>query len=426
MTEGRRKIGRGGEHAARTFGQPTAERALAISTVVNMTGSGAYGVALTLFLVQASGFTVSTAATVILLSSLGGKIASLAFGSVVDRYGGKATYIGTKLVCSVAMTAVLLSPSPAVTTASLLGYSLAAGIGGAGRNVLIRDTIRDQVKIFRARLRRLASVGYVIGGLLAAAALGFDADVGARACLLLNGLSCLACVAAIAPLTSRRRDPESTGHQASPRTSVRELLTSRGQVPFLTACMVFSLITPVLTFAVPIWVVDHVYPMDAWPVGLLIVTNDIVVILLQVPIGRIADRGARPMVLLVVAGAVLALALVVLGATSLVEGPLTLALVWAGVVVLSVAEVVFAAATTEVLYSETLAPHLSRTTPLFTLACTAGEAAGPLLLASVALTASGVGWLVVASGVAACAVVLATLGHRADPTLAVRAAPAGA
>jgi MFS family permease len=255
----------------------------------------------------------------------------------------------------------------------------------------------------------LANTGIVLGSSVAAAALAWDVPRGAVACMAVNAVSCFACaglVVAAVPATGPEH-PVPTGTEkgqiGSSTVSVWRLLFRPRLATFLVVSAVFSLMTPVLTYAVPLWISQYTYPHDAWPVGILVATNAVIVIVLQVPVGRLVDRRDRPDAVMVVAGVTLGVGLATAGASALVSGQLSLVVVWLAVVLVSLAEVLFSAATTELLFAPEMASHLSRTSSLFTFACAVGEAVGPALLLAVALRPAAVGWFAVAAAVWACA-----------------------
>ncbi|MEU2110101.1 MFS transporter [Streptomyces sp. NPDC019507] len=390
----------------------TPRRALGWATLVNMTGSGAYIAGLTVFLVQTRSVSVAAAAACIFVSTLGGKFGALPFGSVIDRLGGRTTYVSTKVVGGLATAALLTVSSPIVITGCLIVYGLFSAVGGSGRNLVIRDIAPTDAKIYRARLRSMANTGIVLGSSIAAVALAWDVPRGAAACIAVNAASCLACagiVVACVPRTVPERTMATGAGESKTTTpeavSVWRLLARPRLASFLMVSAVFSLMTPVLTYAVPLWVSEYTYPHDAWPVGILVGTNAVIVIVLQVPVGRIVDRRDQPDAVMVLAGVMLGAGLTSAGASALLSGPLALVVVWLAVVLTSLAEVLFSAATTELLFAPELASHLSRTSSLFAFACAVGEAVGPALLLAVALRPSAVGWLAVAAMVWACALI---------------------
>ena len=390
-------------------GWVTPRRALGWATLVNMTGSGAYIAGLTVFLVQTRNASAAAAAACILVGTLGGKFGALPFASVIDRLGGRTTYVSTKVVSGLAMAALLTVSSPIAITGFLIIYGLFSAVGGSARNVIIRDIAQTETKIYRAKLRSLANTGIVLGSSVAAAALAWDVARGAVACVAVNAVSCLACAGLVVsgvPATGREQHRSISvdeGQSTYQAVSVWRLLARPKLTIFLAVSSVFSLITPVLTFAVPLWISQYTYPHDAWPVGILVGSNAVVVIVLQVPVGRFIDRRDRPELVMMLAGGTLGAGLVTAGTSALVPGPLSLAIVWLAVILVSLAEVLFSAATTELLFAPEMARHLSRASSLFTFACAVGEAVGPALLLAVVLRPSAIGWFVVSGVVWVCA-----------------------
>ncbi len=390
-------------------GRLTPRRSLGWATLVNMAGSGAYVAGLTVFLVQTRSVSAAVAAACILISTLGGKFGALPFASMVDRLGGRTTYVSSKVVSGIAAAALLVASSPVLMTGCLIVYGLFSAVGGTARNLIIRDIARTETKVYRAKLRSLANTGIVLGSSVAAAALAWDVTRGAAICMALNAVSCVACsilVATRIPATTLPPPEHPSTNQAQtsrPTASVWRLLVRPRLTVFLAISAIFSVMTPVLTFAVPLWVSGYVYPRDAWPVGILVATNAIIVIAFQVPVSRYVDQRYRSEAVMVLAGVMLGSGLAVAGASALVSGPLSLVFVTFAVILVSLAEVLFSAATTELLFAPDMASHLTRTSSLFNFACAVGEAVGPILLLAIVLRPAAIGWFAIAAAMWACA-----------------------
>ncbi|MFD4432830.1 MFS transporter [Nocardia sp. NPDC058497] len=382
-------------------------RTLEIATVLNMSGSGAYIAVVAVFLVYTRDISPTAAAICILVSTLGGKLGALPLSGLPNRFGGRATYTATKLLAAISMAAVLFASNVVMTGGLLLIYSMVSTVGGAARNLLIRDIAATDSAVFRARLRSLGNTGVVIGSLFSAGALAWDSKVGPLACVAINAISCLACAAVVFGLripAGQVVDPPEKPDETRPATSLRRVLSYPGTLRFLCVTAVFSLIGPIMTYAIPLWVIEFSFPRDSWPVGALIATNAVIVIAFQVPVGRFLSSRAEPGAMLVVSGALLAASCIVLAVSALISFSVSLAIVWAAVTIISLAEVAFAAATTEFLFSPAVAAHLSRTSTLVTIAASIGEALGPSLLLVLCLRQSPAGWLVLAVLVAMLAV----------------------
>jgi MFS family permease len=157
--------------------RPSTTTALYASTVANMLGSGAYIAALAIFLTQARSQSAAAAASAILIGTLGGKAGALKLSRRVDLLGGRRTYLTTKLITGASMVLLAFASSTFVIIAALLLYGLFSAVGGAARNMMIRDLKGEKAAMFRARLRSLANVGIVLGTLLAAGLMSADSSV---------------------------------------------------------------------------------------------------------------------------------------------------------------------------------------------------------------------------------------------------------
>ncbi|MEU6407058.1 hypothetical protein [Streptomyces sp. NPDC046985] len=111
----------------------------------------------------------------------------------------------------------------------------------------------------------------------------------------------------------RARLAQRDGQAASHALSVWRLPARSGLAVFLAVSAVFSLMTPVLTYAVALWISRYTYPHDAWPVGIPVTTNAVIVIVQQVPVGRTVDRRERPEAVTVPAGVTLGAGLTTVG-----------------------------------------------------------------------------------------------------------------
>jgi MFS family permease len=310
-------------------------RLLAVSWLVKTVGSGLYLPTSTLYFTRVAGLPVPEVATGLAIAggvALGGAVP---LGRIADRVGPRRVY-GALLVIQFALMASLTTvrtfgPFLVVIVLFLLaeqGSTAARGalVAGAGEGA---ERIR-----FRAYLRVVTNIGVTVGAGVAALAIQAGTPAAYRTLLLCTALTY---VAAAVPLWWLPRDDGSGTRAADPADSAWRVLRDKRYVAVTVICGVLSLQTPVLSFAVPIWIVDHT---SAPPVlvSAVVVVNAVLVVLFQVRASRGAEDPARAARLCLRAGLALLLSCGLMAVTAVAPPAPVVGLLLLFAVVLTVGE----------------------------------------------------------------------------------------
>lgn len=320
--------------------------------------------------------------------------------AVADRHGTWRVAVigsGLQIVAIVAMGAV----------SGLWSYVLLLGVLTVVRRVM--DTLRTVLTLNitssvgavhrRAAMRSISNAGLAAGGALAIVPL----TIGGRAGLVCAAAMYAATAVITMALTVRLRGACDVGASLGAPQSLRAKYAIRQALsdwPFLLAMAtvtVLSLADTVLTFGLPLWIV-HRRVAPAWAMGPVLLTNTVLVVVLQ---ARLVAGGDTILTLkrgFWRAGAALGAGLSVFAATAMsnVSAAASVALLIAGTAALSVGEVYFAAATWGI--PHLLAPRGAENSYQGAASAVTAlrDVAGPWLVSALLVNASGWAWLTAA------------------------------
>ncbi len=234
-------------------------------------------------------------------------LSGLVAGPLTDHYGRKP----------------LMLAALAGSSASFLGFSLVGGIAGylavsaahgfvgwsmfeASRNAMVADVTLPGMRSRAFGLVRVGgNVGWALGPMVAGLASAAAGGSGAVYPRLFVGTSVLTALVALAlAISIRESRPVLEESKASGESSGR-LRTALSDGPFLVLLGIGVLLYYIFTQdwqALPIYAKNFVGVADGW-IGFLLGANGLMVILFQLPVSYLIDRGSRVVALL--AGALL-------------------------------------------------------------------------------------------------------------------------
>ena len=281
------------------------ERALAAAVFVSLIGTGSYINTSALFFTRAVHLPVAQVGIGLTISGLVGLAAGIPAGRLADRWGPKRTWIVSLSAEALTMASFVfvhgfwwfvpvacLSAAAAVTSAAALAP-------------VVRQLAGTEATRLRSQLRALGNLASSAGLVGAAVAVQLDSRPAYLALVLGNAASFAGCALLACRLPSI---------PAIARPPGRARWIALRDRPFVAVTLldsVLSLQYPVLTFALPLWVVDHTHaprwmaPADAF-------LNTVLCALLQVRASRgvngpaAAGRAARNASFLLCAAFVLA------------------------------------------------------------------------------------------------------------------------
>ncbi|MCQ8773900.1 MFS transporter [Streptomyces telluris] len=385
---------------------PGPGRQLALLTLVQSVGLGAFLSSSALFLTGVAGLSSGQVGTGLSLAGVCGALASTLAGAAAGRFGTRVP-----LALTYAATAVLFVLYG--TVGSYLGFLLlACGISiGEGAAEPLRATLvhalsrGTRASLLRAQMRSVLNIGFIAGSGLATLALLAGTREAFLGVFLGNACAHVCC----ALLTLRLRPPqEDVPPPAQPgsRRSGRAFTDVR----FLLLTLVNGALEVhqvVVTVIVPLWIVTSTRA-PAWLNAVLLVLNTVVIIATQVRVGRRIDTLASAGAMQVRGGILLGVSCCA-AALSAVPGvalPVTALVVSA--LVLAVGELCQVASALQLSYDLPPPGRQAEYQGVFAFRKGLRQAVGPALLTWLVIGHGATGWLVLGG----CFAVLGLLGGR--------------
>ncbi|WP_328396358.1 MFS transporter [Nocardia sp. NBC_00416] len=387
-------------------------RTLMWAVLVTAVGNGLYLAGVVLFLTRSVGLSGTSVGIGLSIAGLLGLGAGPAVGHLADRIGPRTIYLVTLTAEALATGALVLVRDFAVfvVVATLVGIAeqgsravrgaLIARVGGRGRARL------------RGYLRSVTNIGVAVGAAGAGFAIQHDTDAAYSALILADAASFLLAALVITRIPAGCPMPRAPGDHGSHR--------GRLDLPYLGVTGVYGLLSlqyPVLTVALPLWIVAHT-TAPAWLVSPLLLTNTLLVVCLQVRAGRHVDSIADGVTITRRAAALLAGGCVLFGASG--AGPTIVAclLLAVAVVVHTLGEIGQAAGEFELSFA--LAPDHAqgRYQGIFGMGTGVCVAAAPALLGVLCIEWGQPGWILLGGILLAAGLAVGPAARRAQRTAA--------
>ncbi|MET9911392.1 MFS transporter [Streptomyces sp. NPDC006476] len=265
-------------------GGPDGRRLLAIA-LVDRVGSGLWASVSVLYFTYVSHLSIAQVGTLVATAGAIGIAGAPLAGRIADRFPLTRVLLAVQLLRAVASLGLLATGDYAL----LLALSAVGSLGDRAASVLTRLYAtrvagRDRVR-YQAIHRTVANAGWALGGLAAAAAL---ATTTAYQWLLTgDALSFLAS----ALLTLRCGEPPSasrvvtTSQHAAPSTRPATPWRDRTYLAYVATETVLFLDDAVFKVGLPLWIA-HATDAPHGLAPLLLVLNNVMVVVLQVPLAR--------------------------------------------------------------------------------------------------------------------------------------------
>ncbi|WP_323748953.1 MFS transporter [Streptomyces sp. PR69] len=399
-------------------------------TLVDKAGTGLWAATAALYFTYVTDFTVAEVGILVALSAGIGVAGAPIGGLLADRFPLTRVLIVMQTLRGLASLALLTTDHYGL----LLALASAAGFGDRAANVLTklyaaRIAGPDRVR-YQAVNRTVANIGFAIGGIAAAAALGIGTTTAYRSLLIGNAVASLTAAlltlrCAEAPSATRvvhtshaHAGPDGTPATDKPASPWRD----RTYLAYTATETVLLLDDTIFKVGLPLWIV---HATDAPPglAPLLLVLNNVLVVALQIPLARFgattpqARRLLLPLAALFAAGT-LALSL---STPSTANGPwLAAAALTLAATALTLAEMLHAIASWELSIALTPTTAQGAYLGVHGLATSAQRGIGPLLITAV-LAAGPAGWALLGAGLSATCLAQHRLIRRrlAEPALSV-------
>ncbi|MET7703604.1 MFS transporter [Streptomyces sp. NPDC005485] len=269
----------------RDFGADPQERRLLFTVAVDATGSGLLISGATLFYTRVTGLSSGQIGAGLSAMGVVGLLATVPNGQLVDRIGPRRALIALHLWRAVWCSALAFVDTfwQFLTTLMLLGVAEFAGMPALQAYVARAFGDERRMRVM-ARVQVTKNTGFLVGALLASAAIATGTTLGYRMLLLGDGVSFLIAAALIAavrtvagPASRRTRGPS----PLAPLKNARFLA--------LTCCNgILQLNLSALTVGMPLWLATRTQAPPAIA-PLLIAVNTVIAITLQIPLSRGAE-----------------------------------------------------------------------------------------------------------------------------------------
>ncbi|NEB00663.1 MFS transporter [Streptomyces sp. SID13726] len=269
---------------------PGEPRLLAVSWLVKTVGSGLYLTTSTLFFTRVVGLPVHQVATGLSVAGIVALAGAVPLGGLADRFGPRRTYTVLLGVQFATMAALAFARTFPAFLSLILVFLLAEQGSTAARGALVATVGEGAERVrLRAYLRVVTNVGITIGAAASALVIQADSKAGYMALLCCTALTY---PGAAVPLWWLRPH-ETAPTNAAPRTGSNwQVLRDRRYAAVTLICGVLSLQAQVLSFAVPLWVLQHT-EAPRMLVSAVVAVNTLMVICLQIRFSRGAEDDTR-------------------------------------------------------------------------------------------------------------------------------------
>ncbi|MFB6439689.1 MFS transporter [Streptomyces sp. NPDC056411] len=330
---------------------------------------------------------------------------SLLGGVLADRYGARrvlaAVYLG-RGVCCVAYVFV-------TDFWQFMAVTLCAVACDRAAPPVLQALVAVAVPERQERTRLLAVVNVVrncglgVGAMAAGVALASDTQAAYRVTLVAIGLAFLGGavlvlrVPELAASAAEAAPASGTAPEGAAERPVKGRVLPDARYLTLTGLnFLLFFFDTMLLVAMPVWILEHTDAPRA-TVSVLFALNTVLVVVLQIPVSKLATGQRRTTRMLTWTGAVLAVSSLCFAASGSVAGGPAVAWLAAAVVTLSLAEVIANSAVWDL--SIALAPEEQRGRYLsvFNLSVAGQRVLGPVMVTGLLLGSGSLGWWVAAA-----------------------------
>lgn len=400
--------------------EPGPARRLVALTLVQSAGNGLFLTSSAVFLVRVVGLTPAEVGLGLSIAGLAGFVATVPVGRLADRYGA-----GRMLAGNYAALAVLFSLYPLVrgpVAFVLLASLISIGeITGSPLRAAVMHALFAPKEAVRARaqVRSAYNVGFMAGAAVAAVAL---AEHGYPAFWAVCGGTALAqglCVFLVHSLPSAAAETRSASTRSGLGAALRD-------GPFLTIAIgngLLELHTTLLTVGVPLWIVSQTSAPPSLA-SAVILTNTVIVLLLQVQASRGAETVHGSARLLRRSGWLLAAGCAVFAVSRGASPLVGVVIMLAGTAVLSLGEISQAAGGWGLAFELAQPGRQGEYQGVFALGRGVQQFLGPLIVTTLLVGVGAAGWLVMGTLFALTGLLVRKVALALRPVTSHRAAVA--
>lgn len=381
------------------YARPPADvpRAMLVRWLLNGVTSGLYIAGSAVFFLRFVGLSPRAVGVGLSIAFGLNLVTKVPFGRVADRVGSKSVWLVGALGSGITYALYPLMHSfPAFLTVVVAG-SLAGSLTGIASSRYLAEKMPGAARTAsRSYLRSIANLGMAVG--TAAAGAVFSSDT--RTSFLVLIYACAALSLIEAGLVLVAGDGRQAGTSAATPTRTGSVLRDRPYLLVAALSGALRLSGPMLSIAVPIWIVSAT-DASSWTIAAVLLANMVIVVVAQVAVSRGADTVAGAARLQRLAGCTLAVACVLFQVTDGTGGGATVLLLFAAVIALTMSEMYASASGNSLSYALAQVGREGEYLAAFSLGTQITWAVGPALLTTVAITWTPIGWVLVAGGLLA-------------------------
>ncbi|WP_428954129.1 MFS transporter [Streptomyces sp. cg35] len=256
-------------------------RALAAAQLANSVGDGAYYVTSALYFTRVVGLSATQIGLALTLAWAVGAVAGVPLGALADRRGPRGASVLLALATAAAVLSFLVIRSYPAFLLAVVAYAVAQCGLAAARQALLAGLVEpDERTGVLARLQSTLNAGLAVGAGVGGLALQHDTPAGYLAVFALDGAGFAVCALVLGRLPAVPPVPAPAASE--PRLAV---LRDRPYAAVTLLNAVLLLRMPLLSLAVPLWIVAHT-AAPGWLVSALFVLNTLGVTAFQVRMAR--------------------------------------------------------------------------------------------------------------------------------------------
>jgi MFS family permease len=367
--------------------EPGARRVYALSILINSFGFGLILTAMPLYATRVVHLSSQKTGLGLTIASLIGLLAALPIGDLADRRGPRVVVSATMLVqCAAAISYLFVRDFPgfvAVATLDLLAMNASISADMA----LLRRVGGEEATEFRASIQAIANLGISLGVVGCGIAVQINTASAYRSLFVVNAATFLVGAVILSWLPHYQPLPKP---EKGPRW---EVLSDKQFIAYTALSGGMFIQYFVIIFLLPLWVVDHTHA-PRWSVSLFVLINTILVVLLQVRVGRQVETLRQGGAALRRAGIIFLFSCTAIGLAAGIPGWAALLLLSAAVALHTYGELWHASASFAMDFG--LAPEHAQGQyqGLAGLGTGIGQAASPVLLIGVVLSFGRLGFAV--------------------------------
>ncbi|MFF4653301.1 MFS transporter [Streptomyces sp. NPDC001380] len=407
--------------ASRLIPDPGPARRLCVLTVVQSVGFGIFLSSSAVFFRREVGLSAAQVGLGLSVAGLAGLVMTVPVGRLADRFGPRLPLLGCYGALAVLFAGwCLVRGFPGfVLLASLI--SVCETSSHPLRMALTHEVFTPEQRVrVSAQARSLFNLGFMLGAALAGAALAVGTRLAFSTAVLATAAAHAACALLTAGLPRRERTAAPAADGRAPRSGLRDVRF----VGLALLCGVLELYQPILTVALPLWIIGRTAAPSALT-SVLLMLDTVLVIAFQVAASRGAETAPGAARMLRRAGLLLAACCLLFGLTQGVPVAVAVLLLLLGTAVLVLGELSQAAG------SWGLSLHLpppgrqGEYQGVFALGRGLQQTAGPYLVTALAVGQGRLGWAVLALVVLLAGLACPPLARAAEQARAVSAPKPG-